>query len=74
MKTQENKDFRSVGAGFFVADIRVEPDSLRIFHDETAVKVESRVMQVLLYLSARPGEVVSREELEANVWAGRLFV
>jgi len=33
-------------------------------------KLEPKVMAVLVYLADRPGEVVTRTELEAAVWAG----
>lgn len=29
-------------------------------------------MQVLVYLASKPGEVINREELESNIWAGRV--
>jgi DNA-binding winged helix-turn-helix (wHTH) protein len=34
------------------------------------VQVEPKIMQVLVALSERPGDVVTREELMARVWAG----
>lgn len=37
---------------------------------ERSVKIEPRTMNVLAYLAARAGEVVSVDELLANVWRG----
>jgi len=37
---------------------------------ERSTKLEPRTMDVLAYLAARPGEVVSVEELLASVWRG----
>lgn len=48
----------------------VEPDTGRLLSADGEVKLEPKVMQVLLYLAAQPGKVVSREQLEETVWAG----
>jgi len=48
----------------------VEPDSYRLLRDNTEVRLEPKVMQVLLCLAQMQGNVVSREQLEATVWAG----
>jgi len=48
----------------------VDPSTDRIRAGDRETKVEPRVMGVLCYLAARPGQVVPREELEAEVWAG----
>ncbi len=55
---------------FRVADWTVEPAAGRIRHGAQEIKLEPKVMDVLVYLAERPGTVVSREELEAAVWAG----
>jgi len=66
---------QQTGAGkqsFCVAEWLVEPASGRISRAGKALKLEPRVMDVLVYLACRPGQVVPREELEAAVWAGRV--
>ncbi|MDH5692216.1 MAG: winged helix-turn-helix domain-containing protein, partial [Gammaproteobacteria bacterium] len=55
---------------FLVGDWRVEPTSGRIVLGSTEVKLEPRVMDLLLCLASRPGEVFSRVQLESTVWAG----
>lgn len=60
------------GQPFRVADWRVDPASGSISRGGRAFKLEPRVMDVLVYLAARPGRVVSREEPEAAVWTGRV--
>jgi adenylate cyclase len=55
---------------FFVADWEVQPGSLRISRNDQTVKLEPKTMELLVYLADRPGEAVTREELEAQVWAG----
>ncbi len=57
---------------FGLAGWRVEPATLRISRGETVRKLEPRVMQVLAHFAARPGSLVTREELEAHVWQGRV--
>lgn len=48
----------------------VEPDSGQLISGEEVVRVEPKVMEVLVYLASRAREVVSREELESHVWYG----
>lgn len=72
MTTQETAGGQHPQSAFFVADWLVEPATLRIFRNGEEIRLEPKVMQVLVYLVGRAGEVVSREELEANVWAGRV--
>lgn len=72
MKTQQPIINQSHHPTFYVADWRIEPDTLRMFHKEKEVKLEPKVMQVLIYLACKPGEVITREELEATIWAGRV--
>jgi adenylate cyclase len=55
---------------FRIAGWRVDPASLRISKDSQTIKLEPKAMAVLAYLSARPNEVISRQELEASIWAG----
>ena len=57
---------------FEVAGCRVEPASLQVTVDGQDVRVEAKVMLVLLYLSEHAGRVVSRAELEERLWPGRV--
>jgi len=57
---------------FYVDDWLVDPRTDRVSRDQHEVKLEPRVMDLLLYMASRPGEVVTREELEAAVWAGMI--
>ena len=57
-------------AALIVSDWSVDPTTLRILRQGESVKLEPKVMAVLEYLAARPGQVVSRQELEDTVWAG----
>jgi Tol biopolymer transport system component/DNA-binding winged helix-turn-helix (wHTH) protein len=55
------RDFRLAGA-------LVQPGLNRIVRGAESVRLEPKVMQVLLQLAAKPAEVVTRDELVAAVW------
>ena len=55
-----------------IADWEVHPDSLRVSRGNDQVKLEPKVMQVLLYLADKAGQVVSRQELEEHVWKNQI--
>jgi TolB-like protein/DNA-binding winged helix-turn-helix (wHTH) protein/Tfp pilus assembly protein PilF len=57
---------------FSVGDWTVEPAANRLFQADREVRLEPKVMRVLTYLVERRGEVVSRHDLEANVWTGMI--
>jgi TolB-like protein/DNA-binding winged helix-turn-helix (wHTH) protein len=59
-----------VATHYKIGDWSVRPDTNELSLGERIVKLEPKAMEVLNYLAARPGEVVSREELEAAVWTG----
>lgn len=58
---------------FRVAGWTVEPASNRLQGEGTEVRLEPRVMALLVCLAQRPGEPVAREEIERQVW-GRAVV
>jgi TolB-like protein/Tfp pilus assembly protein PilF len=45
---------------------------MRVRRDDQVERIEPRMMQVLLILAGQAGEVVTRESLERQVWAGRV--
>lgn len=59
-------------ARFQVGDWVVHPQSGRLRRGDTEIKVEPKVMEVLVCLAQHPGEVVSRKTLEDQVWAGTI--
>lgn len=54
--------------GLRIAGWHVQPTALRISRDGIEVRLEPKVMQLLLCLARRPGETVTRAELEEAVW------
>ena len=69
MSEQEEQTLQD---GFLIGDWRVEPDSGRLLRGADEVKLEPKVMEVLLCLAQSPGKVVTRETLEETVWAGTI--
>ena len=59
-----------VATRFNVGDWTIEPAAHRMFRAGQEVHLEPKVMRVLAYLVERHGEVVSRDDLQANVWTG----
>lgn len=57
---------------FRLGNWQVRPGSGEISDGRTVVRIEPKAMDVLVYLAAHEGQVVSREELERDVWHGAL--
>ena len=55
---------------FQIGDWRVEPDTGRLIKDGRSIKLEPKVMDLLIYLTQQPRRVLAREELEQAIWAG----
>ena len=55
-----------------VGDWAVLPAQNMLELDGTQAQIESRAMEVLVYLADHPGEVISSEELIRVVWKGRV--
>ena len=58
------------GNPFVIAGWHVDPSTLRISKADESQKLEPKAMAVLVYLAENAGSVVSRQDLEDNVWAG----
>ena len=61
---------RSSATDFSVAGWQVRPEHNEISRDDLCVRLEPRVMDLLVYLASRPGELVSKERLIEDVWDG----
>ncbi len=53
---------------FQIGEWIVEPDLNRLIHGNETVSVEPKVINVLVFLAERPGEVLSKEEILRSVW------
>ena len=58
---------------FFIADWYVDVDTNRIHSGKQDIKLEGKVMTLLVYLANHPGEVISRNQLEADIWTDRVI-
>ena len=58
-------------SGFRLGDWLVQPDQCRISTADRTVQVRAKVMDLLTYLAARPGEVVSKERLLDDLWGSQ---
>ena len=57
---------------FRIAGCRVDPSTLRVICAGQDTRLESKAMQMLVYLADNAGRVVSRDELEEQIWSGRV--
>lgn len=57
---------------FYIDDWIINPAEGVLTRGDEIVHLEPRVMDVLVYFASRPGEVISRGELERDVWHGAL--
>ena len=57
---------------FRIAGYNVDPSVLRVSIDGKDTRLEAKAMHVLVYLVGQAGRVVSRDELEAQLWPGRI--
>jgi adenylate cyclase len=57
---------------FLLGDICIDPFGLEIRRSGSTQRVEAKVMEVLLALARQSHQVLSREELEQEVWGGRV--
>jgi len=58
--------------GFFIDGWRVSPPEGLLSRGSDIVRLEPKAMEVLVYFASRPNAVVTREELERDVWHGAL--
>ena len=48
---------------------RLDPANARLWHATQPIRLTPKAFQVLCYLAARPGQLVSKDELFESVWA-----
>ena len=57
---------------FSIDGWQIDVDSHRMTRGGVEKKLEPRGLELLLYLAERPNQVVTRQEIEDNVWQGRV--
>lgn len=55
---------------FALGGLRISPSTREVIGSEQRERLQPRIMQVLVVLARRRGEVVSRDELIATCWNG----
>ena len=68
MKTEDPKEPRPPISDFYVGRWLVQPSLNRVTDAEKSVKVAPKIMEVLVCLAERPGQVVTKEQLMQAVW------
>jgi len=58
--------------GFHVGAFEAYPKRLALIRDGVAMRLEPKVMAVLMHLARRGDQVVTRDEFAAEVWRGRI--
>jgi len=58
--------------GFQLEDWRIVPAEGTLARGDEVVHLEPKAMEVLVYFASRPGDVITREDLERNVWRGAI--
>jgi len=53
---------------FFIGDFRIDIKRSEIIYQKNISTLEPKVLKVLLLLAEKPGEIISREKLLAEVW------
>jgi len=64
---------RVPAADFRLGDWLVQPSLCQLVHGEKVVRLRPKLMDVLVYLAWRPGQVISKEKIIDAVWA-RKFI
>jgi DNA-binding winged helix-turn-helix (wHTH) protein len=62
------EDDASSGPYFWIGDLRVQPDRLLVIRGEEEIKLERRMMEVLVFLAEHAGETISGERLLIEIW------
>ncbi|HEV8632100.1 MAG TPA: winged helix-turn-helix domain-containing protein [Thermoanaerobaculia bacterium] len=56
---------------YLFGPFEIDGDRFELRRAGVAVRVEPRVLELIVYLAARPERIVSKDELIAEVWGGR---
>lgn len=53
-----------------VAEWLIDPSANTASYKQKVIKLEPKAMEVLTFLASKQNQVISREEIETNIWAG----
>ena len=57
---------------FYILNWYVDVNGNQIISDKQQIKLENKVMALLVFLANHPGDVISREQLETAVWTDQV--
>ena len=60
--------------GFRIDDWLVEPDLDQVSLDGRCLRLEPKLMELLVYLAERPGQTITRDEILGAVWGGKAVI
>lgn len=64
----QNIDIES--SSYALGSVKVYPESLNLVVDGREYRVEPKIMDLLAYFSARPGQVLAKGQILSDVWGG----
>ena len=74
MSNTESRNGNCGSTAFALGDVEVYPESLTLVIAGKACRVEPKIMDLLAYFSARPGQVLSKGRILSDVWGGTRVV
>lgn len=66
----ESQNGNCGSTAFALGDVEVYPESLTLVIAGKTCRVEPKIMDLLTYFSARPGQVLSKGRILSDVWGG----
>ncbi|MGB1558325.1 MAG: winged helix-turn-helix domain-containing protein, partial [Oceanococcaceae bacterium] len=71
MQRPGNDDAHNNGLIYRFSGHSLDTSRLELRRGDTALAIERKPLELLICLLERPGEVVTKEELQDTVWPGR---
>lgn len=59
-----------VSSSCIIGEFNVDPSGNRLSRDDVVTEIEPKVMDLLVLFASRPGEVLPKAEIAAQVWGG----
>ena len=74
MSNTESQNGNCGSTAFALGDVEVYPESLTLVIAGKECRIEPKIMDLLAYFSARPGQVLSKGRILSDVWGGTQVV
>lgn len=58
---------------FWIDDLHVQPDRCVVMRDKDEIRLELRMMEVLVMLAEHTGETITKEKLLVDVWGSEIY-